>query len=488
MRFAWKVGMSIVLVAVLLFSAGGGLLIQSQFSASLQREKEAAQEENSLLAMALYRQLDAGRLPGAGAEDAGAQRERLLGLLRGATMRVGARELAFGLSDENGRLLYNSPGFSADTALLDAVDETHRGSVLRRRGEESLLYTAAPFVLGEEVLYLTNAREVTGLFTARGEQYRLLFALLAAALGVSAVLAVVLARVLTKPLKRLSEATRRFAAGDLNERVPVRGADEIAALSEDFNAMAVRLDELVETLRDAAKRQEDFVASFAHEMKTPMTSVIGYADLLRSKKLSDADVTRCAGYIFEEGKRLEGLSMKLLDLIVLDREEFAFAKISAPALFSAVEAAARPLFAKAGIAFSVKAEEAVLFGEQDLLRTVCLNLLDNARKAFDKAGGEVTFTGKKEDGGYCIAVEDSGRGIPPAELSRITEAFYMVDKSRARSKGGVGLGLAICQKIVRLHGGRLEFESEPGRGTRVRVHLPDRTKAEKTEGGDPLCT
>ena len=436
--------------------------------------------------MALYRQLDAGRLPGAGAEDAGAQRERLLGLLRGATMRVGARELAFGLSDENGRLLYNSPGFSADTALLDAVDETHRGSVLRRRGEESLLYTAAPFVLGEEVLYLTNAREVTGLFTARGEQYRLLLALLAAALGVSAVLAVVLSRVLTKPLKRLSEATRRFAAGDLNERVPVRGADEIAALSADFNAMAVRLDELVETLRDAAKRQEDFVASFAHEMKTPMTSVIGYADLLRSKKLSEHDVTRCAGYIFEEGKRLEGLSMKLLDLIVLDREEFAFANISAPALFSAVEAAARPLFAKAGIAFSVKAEEAVLFGEQDLLRTVCLNLLDNARKAFDKAGGEVTFTGKKEDGGYCIAVEDSGRGIPPAELSRITEAFYMVNKSRARSKGGVGLGLAICQKIVRLHGGRLEFESEPGRGTRVRVHLPDRAKEGKPEGGDLL--
>ena len=487
MRFAWKVGMSIVLVAVLLFSAGGGLLIQSQFSASLQREKEAAQEENSLLAMALYRQLDAGRLPGAGAEDAGAQRERLLGLLRGATMRVGARELAFGLSDENGRLLYNSPGFSADTALLDAVDETHRGSVLRRRGEESLLYTAAPFVLGEEVLYLTNAREVTGLFTARGEQYRLLLALLAAALGVSAVLAVVLSRVLTKPLKRLSEATRRFAAGDLNERVPVRGADEIAALSADFNAMAVRLDELVETLRDAAKRQEDFVASFAHEMKTPMTSVIGYADLLRSKKLSDADVTRCAGYIFEEGKRLEGLSMKLLDLIVLDREEFAFAKISAPVLFSAVEASARPLFAKAGVAFSVKAEDAVLFGEEDLLRTLFYNLLDNARKAID-GEGTVSFIGEREDGGYCAVVEDTGRGIPPEELSRITEAFYMVDKSRARSKGGVGLGLAICQKIVRLHGGRLEFESEPGRGTRVRVHLPDRTKAEKTEGGDPLCT
>ena len=484
MRFAWKVGMSIVLVAVLLFSAGGGLLIQSQFSASLQREKEAAQEENSLLAMALYRQLDAGRLPGAGAEDAGAQRERLLGLLRGATMRVGARELAFGLSDENGRLLYNSPGFSADTALLDAVDETHRGSVLRRRGEESLLYTAAPFVLGEEVLYLTNAREVTGLFTARGEQYRLLLALLAAALGVSAVLAVVLSRVLTKPLKRLSEATRRFAAGDLNERVPVRGADEIAALSEDFNAMAVRLDELVETLRDAAKRQEDFVASFAHEMKTPMTSVIGYADLLRSKKLSEQDVTRCAGYIFEEGKRLEGLSMKLLDLIVLDREEFAFAKISAPALFSAVEAAARPLFAKAGIAFSVKAEEAVLFGEQDLLRTLFYNLLDNARKAVD-GEGTVSLTGMKEDGGYCAVVEDTGRGIPPEELSRITEAFYMVDKSRARSKGGVGLGLAICRKIVQLHGGRMEFESEPGRGTRVRVHLPD--CVEKTEGGDTPC-
>ena len=104
MRFAWKVGMSIVLVAVLLFSAGGGLLIQSQFSASLQREKEAAQEENSLLAMALYRQLDAGRLPGAGAEDAGAQRE--IGLPAGGEGDPGAarRELAPPQHRRHGRL------------------------------------------------------------------------------------------------------------------------------------------------------------------------------------------------------------------------------------------------------------------------------------------------------------------------------------------------------------------------------------------------
>ncbi|MEI3348181.1 MAG: ATP-binding protein [Dysosmobacter sp.] len=104
------------------------------------------------------------------------------------------------------------------------------------------------------------------------------------------------------------------------------------------------------------------------------------------------------------------------------------------------------------------------------MESVCLNLLDNARKALD-AGGRILLEGTPAEGGYCIHVTDNGRGIAPEDLKRITEPFYMADKSRSRAQGGAGLGLTVCQKIVELHGGTLHFASTLGQGTRVSVFL-----------------
>lgn len=111
------------------------------------------------------------------------------------------------------------------------------------------------------------------------------------------------------------------------------------------------------------------------------------------------------------------------------------------------------------------------------MESVFLNLLDNARKAVDTEGA-ILLEGAPVSGGYRVQVADNGRGIAPEDLSRITEPFYMADKSRARAQGGAGLGLTVCQRIVALHGGRLEFESTAGRGTRVSVYL---------KGGDAPC-
>ena len=130
----------------------------------------------------------------------------------------------------------------------------------------------------------------------------------------------------------------------------------------------------------------------------------------------------------------------------------------------------RPGLEQAGIRFETRIAPGTAEIEPDLMESVCLNLLDNARKAVEKEG-LIRLDGIRTEGGYCIRVTDNGRGIPREELARITEPFYMVDKSRARTQGGSGLGLAICRRIVDLHGGQLEFESELGRGTQVLVWL-----------------
>ena len=294
--------------------------------------------------------------------------------------------------------------------------------------------------------------------------------MLALAAGVGLV-SLVAARAILRPLGRLSAATRSMAAGELSQRVRVTSGDELGELSQDFNAMAERLERQVDELIDAARREKDFTASFAHEIKTPLTSILGYADLLLSRPATPDQVRDSAGYIFREGKRLEALSGKLIELIVLDRRDFPLRPTAMRAFLKRVGNALRPALEGAGIRFAVEAEEAPIPMEPDLMETVCLNLLDNARKATPE-GGSVTLTGRTEgEGGYLIQVSDTGRGIPADELGRITEPFYMVDKSRARAQGGAGLGLALCRRVVELHGGTLEFDSAPGEGTTARIHL-----------------
>ena len=118
----------------------------------------------------------------------------------------------------------------------------------------------------------------------------------------------------------------------------------------------------------------------------------------------------------------------------------------------------------------MQVEPGSLTGSPELLKTLLYNLIDNARKA-SKAGDVIRLSGQETNEGYCFTVEDRGRGIPPEALPRVTEAFYMVDKSRARAQGGAGLGLALCQRIAELHHGRLDFESQEGQGTTVRLWI-----------------
>ena len=332
------------------------------------------------------------------------------------------------------------------------------------------LHAASPLVLEDGVLYLENCREVSGLFQDRSEQYRSFFTLVLVLTGAVGALSLAVAAMLLRPLGRLSAATRRMAEGELDQRVAVRGDDEIALLSADFNVMSHRIQRQVQELRDAARRQEDFIGSFAHEIKTPLTSMIGYADLLRSRPATEEQVRQSAGYIFSEGRRLEALSRKLLDLVVLDRQDFPLRPVPLDVFLGRVAGAMAPALEQAGVRLTVRAQPVPALMEPDLMETVCLNLLDNARKAME-GGGDLLLEGLSEEGRPVIRVTDSGKGIPAEELERVTEAFYMVDKSRSRAQGGAGLGLALCRRIVDLHGGTLELESTPGQGTRVTVRL-----------------
>lgn len=277
---------------------------------------------------------------------------------------------------------------------------------------------------------------------------------------------------LTGPLKRLETATGQIAAGEYGYRVRLRGHDEIAELSCNMNEMAAEIEASIRRAEELAKGRETFIANMAHELKTPLTSILGFADIMTIK--SDMDETERREYaaiIAAEAKRLKLLSSRLMELISIEERLLELRPMDLGELTERALEIIAPVCAQRQCAVRRRLQPVTAEGDEALLTSLILNLLDNALKA-SAPGQEIAVTLKEREGSAVLTVRDHGIGIPETELGHVTEAFYMVDKARSRSSGGSGIGLALCKAIAEAHRGILRIESREGWGTRVSVTLP----------------
>lgn len=273
-----------------------------------------------------------------------------------------------------------------------------------------------------------------------------------------------LTKALTSPIRKVGDAAGNIAGGNYSQRISVTGKDEIGDLAKNFNRMAQQVEDKIVQLSDMVRQKEDFTANFAHELKTPMTSVIGYADMLYQRRLPREEVKKAAGYILDEGMRLESLSLKLMELFVLDKHDFLLEEMPIPEMFENIRPGIEPLCKKYGVTLHMAIKKGMIRVDFDLFKTLILNLADNAAKA---GGKDLWVNGSAEGNCYQIEIRDNGRGIPEEELGRITEAFYMVDKSRSRKQHGAGLGMTLAAKIAEKHGAKMEIHSDGKTGTSV---------------------
>lgn len=270
-------------------------------------------------------------------------------------------------------------------------------------------------------------------------------------------------RRILEPFYRLRDAAARVAAGDYGVRIARPGRDEVGEVAGSFNDMAQRVEEHVRGLAETNEKQRRLLGALSHELKTPMTGIQGYAELLQRVELPKKKQMDALNYIEQECRRLSRLSVKLLQLTGLSGEEKIERKpIEVRRLFAQTETMLRHRLAgkKLRLEFAVEDGAETIEGDEDLLLSLLTNLGDNAVKA-SAPGGVIRFTACAEG----IFVRDEGEGIPAEEIAKVTEPFYMVDKSRSRQEGGAGLGLALCAQIARLHGMRLQITSRPGQGT-----------------------
>ncbi len=460
MSYRLKLIVTISLLIALSFGIGGTLMISTSFQNSLNQETQAALDSFEAVQRTLYLLNSMGGDSGFDSlsQTLSQMVEQKLGDWQSLTLTA-AKEMIF--QDGNVEMLnYTLPVPQNEQCSYLSVDDQH--------GQGLVVLSQIP--AGDTKLTLTARFDLSAVYHTRGTQQKMYSIIYLAVVAFGILSAIILASVMTSPLRKLTRTVRRITGGDLSRRSELRSHDEIGQLSRDFDAMADKLQENIGKLETEVQRQEGFIGAFAHEMKTPMTSIIGFADLLRQGDLDDTTRMMAAEYIYSEGHRLERLSFKLLDLLLLKKDEVTFKQVGLENYITEVQRALTPVLKGKGIRFICRAQQRRVSFEPDLVKSLIYNIVDNAAKAMD-ADGIIVLQATAIPGGCQIQVTDNGRGMEQSELTKITEAFYRVDKARSRSQGGAGLGLALCRQIVELHNGNIHFTSQPGKGTCVTVTL-----------------
>ena len=282
-------------------------------------------------------------------------------------------------------------------------------------------------------------------------------------------------RLVVNPVRDAARTAELLAAGQLSERMTVRGDDELAQLATTFNEMAESLQQQIKQLEELSRVQQRFVADVSHELRTPLTTIRMAADLMFERREEfDAATSRAAELLQNQLDRFEEL---LVDLLEISRFDAGAAVLDVEAcdvnaLVSRAVEQARPLAARIDTSLELvpSSQPAVVAADSRRISRVVRNLLDNAIEHSDGRGVVVTV-GTNEDS-VAIAVRDFGLGLRPGESGLVFNRFWRADPARARTTGGTGLGLSIAFEDARLHGGWLEAWGEPGRGACFRLTLP----------------
>ena len=478
MKFRYKVLFINIIILALVLSVSGYLMMSRQNRLMMDEQIKNSVTENNIIEAAIeYSLLDVindsslsvrNQLP--------AISERVsAGMLSSSTELsiTYDSDIIFSTSDVSG---YPSGD------LIDSDLSSRKKYQIRKEEAKTFVYVMSSLYIDDAIVNVITKRDIsvtTKMINDNTNYFRFFIVVI---LIITGFIVYIITLLLTRPLEKLNKVTDDFAEGDFSTRSNIRSQDEIGLLSDKFNHMADSVEDHIDELNDMLHRRDQFVADFTHEIKTPMTTIIGYADTIRSVELPREDEVRAAHYIFSEGKRLEQMSQHLFDLIYLKDGKLPKTPVNTVGLGEAVVETVLPAIERAGITLEYRFENANITGDSALLKTAFINLLDNALKASSE-GKSISFTGRIIEGSqnYEFIVEDHGIGIAKEDIDKICDEFYMVDKSRSRSRNGVGLGLALCTEILKLHGSELEIESTVGEGSCISFTIAE--AADEYEAG-----
>lgn len=483
MKFRYKV----LIANLILLSVGlgfiGYFMIHKNFTLAKEAQLQNSIVQNNILQSTIEYELlqvvnesnenVVGKLPGIGERVAASSR------MEGFSFYVYVEEECI-YKSENEKVIQTS----VPQDLMSDLDLYRKNYMVAQEDGQHYIYVAACSQVQQQNLYIVSKCDISQVYETQESEITFFRFILTAIMIIASLILYFVSSYLTKPLEKLNIISEKMAAGNYGVRVNVTTKDEIGLVAEKFNIMAQSVEKHVAELEDMVHRRDQFVADFTHEIKTPLTTIIGYADTMRSMNLPREDEIQSLTYIFSEGKRLERMSEKLFQLIYLKQHDIEMKVIHVTNLESQILQIITPSMERQNLKVISSFESATILGNPELLVTVFLNLLDNARKA-SYENQKIEFEGhytSKDSSFYEISITDHGIGMEPEETQRICDEFYMADKSRSRKEGGAGLGMSLVAMILERHNAQLIIESKPKEGTRMRVLFVSCYQGDKKDG------
>ena len=365
-------------------------------------------------------------------------------------------------SSSEGYVAYGNKKYNPTPEQMMAMFKSTNNELSFKHHNEVLAYGTKNMINGQEY-YIYVQKDTSGQKSAIANSAILIFGCV---FLTGSIVFLVIADIIVKPLTRLTNAIKELSNGNYNVRVDNVGQDEISKLNQGFNQMARQLAKQDET-------RQKFISDISHEFQTPLTSIQGFANILKEEDLPKEQRVKYANIILYNSKRLSSLAKNMLQLTLLDREEIELELTN----YSLVEQMNRVISTQENqameknieIVFEMPKKEIFIEGDEQRLEQVWTNIISNAIK-YTNEGGLITITMKKNSKDIEISIEDTGIGMSKEVVSHIFERFYREDK--ARNVEGNGLGLAIVKSIVDLHHGKIDILSQVDVGTNFIVRLP----------------
>ncbi len=364
------------------------------------------------------------------------------------------------LYDENGELIISSPKWPL-TAELKQKGERQSDELrvpLKLDGEK----------IGSFAIRKAKLQRNRPDYEFRRKQLRKLWGVVAFALIVSAFLAWLLARHLISPIRALAEGSKALGEGDYSSRVDVRGNDELASLSRDFNQLAL-------TLEKNEQSRQQWIADISHELRTPLAVLRGEIEAVLDgvRKFNADNVQSLHAEVLALSRLVDDLyQLALSDAGALD---YRFARENARELLELSVDAFELRFRKAGLTLRADGLEHLhnyIRADRKRFAQLMHNLLENSLRYTD-AGGEALLSAEPDGDNLKITLQDSSPSVSAVDMPKIFERLYRVDQSRSREHGGSGLGLSLCQNIVEAHGGRIEATPSDLGGLKITLYMPN---------------
>lgn len=466
MKFWQKIYVFSILVFIIIFNAASIMVIERSHNRMLKQEINNALSQN----MSIHSSVDA-IVPILRIYDSIDYEKTVLTRIANEFVGKNNEQLVYlDIRDEKNRSVFNNTDFQIPKQReeLDklAVDEI--SYILRDIDQRTILFTSNIANINHKSYVFTYMIDVTSVYQDRVDQYQFFAKVDVAACILYMLIMFFVSRGLTRSIDRLSRTAQVIAEGDFSDRVRIKSKDEIGTLAQNFNDMAAVVEDKITILERNNEEKQRFINNFTHELKTPLTSIIAYANFMRTTKYNEEMFMDSLNVIYSEGKRLESLSLKLMNLILLQEDDFQMEVHDLGAIFAELKPTLSVMASEKHVGMIVECEPCELLVEKDLIKVLISNLVDNALKA-SAPQQTIILRALWRGNQYILQVQDEGIGIAKEHQDKIFEPFYMADKSRTRSSNGAGLGLAICQSIAGVHHAAIHIASNENQGTIVEV-------------------